>query len=100
MTRSITELKNRGFIACTDNLKGMSAAIQAVYPQTKHQLCIVHQIRNSLKYVPYKGKKEVARELKKVYDAYTVDIAESELENFTDKYDAKYPLISKSWINN
>ena len=88
------------FIACTDNLKGMSDAIQAVYPQTKHQLCIVHQIRNSLKYVPYKDKKEVARELKKVYDADTVDIDESELENFAEKYDAKYPLISKSWINN
>jgi len=99
-----TELKNRGlqdiFIACTDNLKGMSEAIQAVYPQTKHQLCIVHQIRNSLKYVPYKDKKEVARELKKIYDADTIDIAESELENFANKYDAKYPLISKSWINN
>jgi len=99
-----TELKNRGlqdiFIACTDNLKGMSDAIQAVYPQTKHQLCIVHQIRNSLKYVPYKDKKEVARELKKIYDADTIDIAESELENFASKYDAKYPLISKSWLNN
>lgn len=99
-----TELKNRGlediFIACTDNLKGMSDAIQAVYPQTKHQLCIVHQIRNSLKYVPYKDKKEVARELKKIYDAETIDIAESELENFASKYDAKYPLISKSWLNN
>lgn len=99
-----TELKNRGlqdiFIACTDNLKGMSDAIQAVYPQTKHQLCIVHQIRNSLKYVPYKDKKDVARELKKIYDADTIDIAESELENFASKYDAKYPLISKSWLNN
>ncbi|WP_430886730.1 IS256 family transposase [Francisella philomiragia] len=99
-----TELKNRGlediFIACTDNLKGMSDTIQAVYPQTKHQLCIVHQIRNSLKYVPYKDKKEVARELKKIYDAETIDIAESELENFASKYDAKYPLISKSWLNN
>ncbi|AJI47238.1 transposase, Mutator family protein [Francisella philomiragia] len=78
----------------------MSDAIQAVYPQTKHQLCIVHQIRNSLKYVPYKDKKEVARELKKIYDAETIDIAESELENFASKYDAKYPLISKSWLNN
>jgi len=99
-----TELKNRGlqdiFIACTDNLKGMSDAIQAVYPQTKHQLCIVHQIRNSLKYVPYKDKKEVAGELKRIYDADTIDIAESELESFTNKYDAKYPLISKSWLNN
>ena len=99
-----TELKNRGlqdiFIACTDNLKGMSDAIQAIYPETKHQLCIVHQIRNSLKYVPYKDKKEVARELKKIYDADTIDIAESELENFANKYDAKYPLISKSWLNN
>lgn len=99
-----TELKNRGlqdiFIACTDNLKGMSDAIQAVYPETKHQLCIVHQIRNSLKYVPYKDKKEVVRELKKIYDAETIDIAESELENFASKYDAKYPLISKSWLNN
>lgn len=99
-----TELKNRGlqyiFIACTDNLKGMSDAIQAVYPETKHQLYIVHQIRNSLKYVPYKDKKEVARELKKIYDAETIDIAEAELENFAGKYDAKYPLISKSWLNN
>ncbi|WP_369845392.1 IS256 family transposase [Francisella philomiragia] len=99
-----TELKNRGlqdiFIACTDNLKGMSDAIQAVYPETKHQLCIVHQIRNSLKYVPYKDKKEVARELKKIYDAETIDIAEAELENFASKYDARYPLISKSWLNN
>ncbi|AJI54516.1 transposase, Mutator family protein [Francisella philomiragia] len=59
----------------------MFDAIQAVYPQTKHQLCIVHQIRNSLKYVPYKDKKEVAKELKNIYDA-------------------KYPLISKSWLNN
>ena len=99
-----TELKNRGlqdiFIACTDNLKGMSDAIQAIYPETKHQLCIVHQIRNSLKYVPYKDKKEVARELKKIYDAETIDVAEAELENFANKYDAKYPLISKSWLNN
>lgn len=99
-----TELKNRGlqdiFIACTDNLKGMSDAIQAIYPETKHQLCIVHQIRNSLKYVPYKDKKEVARELKKIYDADTIEIAQSELDNFANKYDAKYPLISKSWTNN
>ncbi|EET21256.1 LOW QUALITY PROTEIN: transposase, partial [Francisella philomiragia subsp. philomiragia ATCC 25015] len=99
-----TELKNRGlqdiFIACTDNLKGMFDAIQAVYPQTKHQLCIVHQIRNSLKYVPYKDKKEVAKELKNIYDAEAIDIAEAELENFANKYDAKYPLISKSWLNN
>ncbi|APC90880.1 MULTISPECIES: IS256 family transposase [Francisella] len=99
-----TELKNRGlqdiFIACTDNLKGMSDAIQAIYPDTKHQLCIVHQIRNSLKYVPYKDKKEVARELKKIYDADTIEIAESELDNFANKYDTKYPLISKSWVNN
>ncbi|QIV95353.1 IS256 family transposase [Allofrancisella inopinata] len=99
-----TELKNRGlqdiFIACTDNLKGMSDAIQAIYPETKHQLCMVHQIRNSLKYVPYKDKKEVARELKKIYDADTIEIAQSELDNFANKYDAKYPLISKSWTNN
>mgnify|MGYP001060501947 FL=1 len=99
-----TELRNRGlqdiFIACTDNLKGMSDAIEAVYPQTKHQLCIVHQIRNSLKYVPYKDKKEVAAELKKIYDAETIDIAETELQNFAAKYDSRYPLISKSWLNN
>lgn len=99
-----TELKNRGlqdiFIACTDNLKGMSDAIEAVYPQTKHQLCIVHQIRNSLKYVPYKDKKEVATELKKIYDAETIDIAETELQNFAAKYDSRYPLISRSWLNN
>ena len=78
----------------------MSDTIQALYPETKHQLCIVHQIRNSLKYVSYKDKKEVSRELKKIYDAETIDIAEAELENFARKYDAKYPLISKSWLNN
>ncbi|AEI34942.1 hypothetical protein F7308_0014 [Francisella salina] len=99
-----TELKNRGsqdiFIACTDNLKCMSDAIQATYPQTKHQLCIVHQIRSTLKYLSYKDKKEAARELKKIYNAENIDIAEAELENFASKYDAKYLLISKSWLNN
>ena len=60
MVRCIQDI----FIACTDNLKGMSDAIQAVYPETKHQLCIVHQIRNSLKYVPYKDKKEVGKRTK------------------------------------
>ena len=99
-----TELKNRGvqdlLITCTDNLKGMNEALMAVYPQSKHQLCIVHQIRNSLKYVSYKYKKEVASDLKEIYKAQTIEKAESALASFENKYKDRYPQIAKSWYNN
>ena len=96
-----TELKNRGLqdilIVCTDNLSGMNESILAVYPQTEHQLCIVHQIRNSLKYVSYKRKKEVAVDLKKIYAAVNEKDAVIALDAFKEKYDSLYPQISKSW---
>lgn len=96
-----TELKNRGLqdilIVCTDNLKGINESILAVYPQAEHQLCIVHQIRNSLKYVSYKNKKQVAFDLKTIYTAVNEDTAMDALEVFKDKYDCIYPQISKSW---
>ena len=101
---NLTELKNRGLsdilIACTDNLTGMSDAIAAVYPKCEHQLCIVHQIRNSLKFVSYKDRKELAGDLKPIYQAVTEDEAQSALEYFEEKWGQQYPQIAKSWYNN
>ena len=101
---NLTELKNRGLsdilIACTDNLTGMSDAIAAVYPKCEHQLCIVHQIRNSLKFVSYKDRKELAANLKPIYQAVTEDEAQSALEYFEEKWGKQYPQIAKSWYNN
>lgn len=98
---NFTELKNRGMndmlIACTDNLTGMSEAIAAVYPKCEHQLCIVHQIRNSLKYVSFKDRKELARDLKPIYRAVTEDEALSALIYFEEKWGKSYPQIAKSW---
>ena len=96
-----TELKNRGLqdilIACTDNLSGMSEAISAVYPKTEHQLCIVHQIRNSLKYVSYKDRKQVATDLKSIYTAATEQEALLALSTFEAKWIKRYPQIAKAW---
>ncbi len=93
---NFTELKNRGMkdmlIACSDNLTGMHDAIHAVYPKTEHQICVVHQIRNSLKYVTYKDKKEVANDLKLIYTATTQDEALLALQSF-EKNGAKNMLI-------
>ena len=101
---NFTEMKNRGLkdilIACSDNLTGMSEAISAVYPQTEHQLCIVHQIRNSLTYVSYKDRKELAADLKLVYSSITEDAALSALSEFDLKWGKQYPHIAKSWQNN
>jgi transposase-like protein len=101
---NLTEMKNRGMqdmlIACTDNLSGMSEAISAVYPKCEHQLCIVHQIRNSLQYVSYKDRKELVGDLKPIYQAVTEDAAHIALENFEAKWGKKYPQIAKSWYNN
>jgi len=97
----LTELKNRGlkdiFIACVDGLTGFPDAIQAVYPQAKVQLCIVHMVRNSLKYVAAKDMKAVAGDLKNIYKSLTVKAAERALEVFSEKWDGRYPAISKSW---
>lgn len=98
----VTELKNRGvqdiFIACVDGLQGFPEAINSVYPKTQVQLCIVHMVRNFLKYVPHKDKKAVSADLKKVYGSSTVDEAETMLAEFADKWDGKYPAISKQWL--
>lgn len=100
----VTELKNRGvqdiFIACVDGLKGFPDAIEAVYPQTSVQLCIVHMVRNSLNFVPWKAQKEVAADLKLIYSAATTDEAELRLAEFEDKWDKQYKPISQSWRRN
>jgi putative transposase len=97
----LTDLKNRGvkdiIIACVDGLKGFPEAIEAAYPKTEVQLCIVHQVRNSLKYVSWKWRKEVAEDLKAIYTSATVEEAELNLEAFAKKWDAQLPTISKSW---
>ena len=94
-------LKNRGvediLIACIDGLTGFPEAIAAVYPKTEIQQCIIHQIRNSTKYVSYKDIKALMADLKKVYGAVDEETALFELEQFSAKWDAKYPKISQSW---
>ena len=97
----LTELQNRGlrdiFIAAVDGLKGFPEAINTVYPLTKIQLCIVHMVRNSLKFVSWKDRKAVAADLKKIYSSLTEEEAEQELTAFAEMWDAKFPSISQSW---
>ena len=99
----LTELQNRGlkdiFIACVDGLTGFPEAIEAVFPQTSVQLCIVHLVRNSLSYVSYKHRKAVAADLRLIYTSSTEAEAERQLVNFAEKWDKQYPTISKSWLN-
>lgn len=100
----VTELKNRGvqdiFIACVDGLKGFPEAIETVYPHAIVQLCIVHMVRNSLNYVGWNKRKEVAADLRLVYSAATIDEAEQALADFEDKWNNAYPPIARSWRNN
>lgn len=100
----VTELKNRGvqdiLIACVDGLKGFPEAIEAVFPQTEIQLCLVHMVRHSLKYVTWKERKAVAADLRLIYQASTVSEAEQRLASFSEKWDARYPSISQSWQRN
>jgi putative transposase len=97
----LTDLQNRGLkdilIACVDGLTGFPDAILTVYPQTKVQLCIVHMVRNSLKYVSWKDYKAVTADLQQIYQSLTEQEARRELEAFAGKWDEKYPQISKSW---
>lgn len=97
----LTDLKSRGlediFVVCVDGLSGFPEAIMAVYPETKVQLCIVHLVRAAMKYVADKDSREVINDLKKIYQAANVIEAEQELENFSQKWDEKYPTISKQW---
>ena len=98
----LTDLKNRGLkdilIACCDGLKGFPQAIEAVYPQTQVQLCIVHLIRNCMKYVPWKDRKAVAADLKPIYQAATLAESEAALDAFAEKWDDIYPAVSQVWI--
>ena len=100
----LTDLKTRGvqdvLVCCVDGLTGFPDAIEAVYPHAWVQTCLVHVVRSSLRFVPYKDKKKVAADLKKIYTAVDRDHAESELERFAETWDAKYPMISASWIEN
>ncbi len=97
----LTELQNRGvndiLIACVDGLKGFPEAINTVFPQTQVQLCIVHMVRNSMKYVPWKDYKAVTADLKRIYQSVTEEEALLELDNFCTCWDDKYPQISRSW---
>jgi putative transposase len=97
----LTDLKNRGltdiFIACVDGLTGFPEAIRAAYPQTKVQLCLVHLVRAALKYVLDKDSREVAADLKAIYQSATAEEAEQALERFAQKWDSSYPTISKQW---
>ncbi|ETR68128.1 MAG: transposase mutator type [Candidatus Magnetoglobus multicellularis str. Araruama] len=97
------ELKNRGvvdiFIACIDGLKGLPDAIKSVFPAVEIQLCIIHMIRNSIKFVPHKNSKNFCADLKKIYQAPSESKAQAELENLIQNWDDKYPLAVKPWVH-
>ena len=100
----LTDLNNRGvkdiLIASIDNLNGFSEAIRSIYPKSEIQICIVHQIRNSLKYVTAKDRKEFMVELKNVYCAHTKDLAEMELDKLSENWKKRYPIVIESWKKN
>lgn len=100
----LTDLNHRGLedilIACTDSLNGFTQAILSIFPKTQVQKCIVHQIRNSLKYIASKDQKEFMRDLKLVYRAINKQVAEDELLNLEEKWDGKYPVVIESWQRN
>jgi putative transposase len=97
----ITELKNRGvqdiFIACVDGLKGFPEAIEAIFPKTQVQLCMVHLVRHSLSYVSHRARKDVATDLKAIYQAATLADAEEHLNQFEERWRESYPVIARSW---
>ena len=88
------------FIACVDGLKGFPEAIEAIYPQTQIQLCIVHLVRHSLFYVSHKDRKEVVTDLKSIYQAPTLDEADYQLSKFAEKWMTAYPMVVRSWQQN
>lgn len=100
----LTDLQNRGvkdmLIACIDGLKGFPEAINSIFPKTEIQLCVIHQIRNSLKYIASKNQKEFMSDLKEVYKANSKDLGEVRLIELEEKWGKKYPLVLKSWNNN
>ena len=100
----LTEMKNRGvediFIICVDGLKGFSEAIEGIYPDTQVQLCVVHMIRNSLRYVSWKDRKSVVEALKPIYTAANAEAAKESLKAFRQQWDDKYPTIGDIWERN
>ena len=100
----LTDLQNRGIkdicIACIDNLKGFAEAIESIFPYAEVQLCIIHQIRNSTKYVVARERKSVMEDLKNIYQAANQNQAEIALEELSQKWKDKYPYMVKSWQNN
>lgn len=100
----LNDLRNRGvediLIICSDGLTGITEAINATYPNADYQRCIVHQIRNSMKFVPYKDRKELANDLKNVYTASNEEIGYQELIKLDEKWSKKYPTAVKSWVDN
>jgi putative transposase len=100
----LADIQNRGvsdiIIACIDNLKGFAEAIETIFPKTEVQLCVVHQIRNSTRYVPSKDIRAVIKTMKEIYEAPTKEQAETGLALLDDEWGKKYPAMVKSWLNN
>src|SRR5205085_3888007 len=100
----LAELKQRGvsdiLICCVDGLNGFPEAIEAIFPKTTVQTCVVHLIRHSLKYVPRRQREQVARDLKPIYTAVDADAAQVELERFDEKWGQRFPVITQAWLNN
>ena len=100
----LSDLSQRGIedilIASIDNLNGFAEAIENIFPKTEVQLCVIHQIRNSMKYIPWKHYKEFMKDLKKVYQAASIELAEHQLDELDKKWGEKYPVVIKSWRTN
>jgi transposase-like protein len=98
------DLKSRGvqdiIFLCSDNLKGLDKAVEAVYPKAVRQICIVHQIRNSMTHVSYKDRKDIIKDMQKIYKASNIETAQEALEEFKQKWSNKYHLVVKSWETN
>ncbi|MGH7610369.1 MAG: transposase, partial [Candidatus Dormibacteria bacterium] len=102
LTRPNTDLKTRGvrdiLICCVDGLTGFPDAIEAIFPATTVQTCVVHLLRSSLKYVPRREREQVARDLKPIYTALDADHAQAELETFDEKWGKRFPVITQAWL--
>lgn len=100
----LSDLKSRGIedilIACIDNLKGFAEAIESSFPETDVQLCVVHQVRNTMRFIPYKDSRAVIRDMKKIYKAPNIDGAKKALDEFCQQWESKYPHTTKSWQTN
>ena len=99
----LNDLKQRGvsdiLISCVDGLTGVPEAIEAIFPRTTVQTCVVHLIRSSLKYVPRREREQVARDLKPIYTAVNADAAQAELEAFDEKWGQRFPVITQAWLD-